>query len=551
MLNVSRIWWHYFNMVMLLGLTVFAVFGVYWLATEESPDRGGVYVEAEVGAPRAMNPLLAHFNDVDKDLAELVFGGLTKLGSNGQVMPSLSDRWSISSDNLTYTFHISDRARWQDGNPVTPEDILYTIGVVHSKAFPGSPDLAAFWKDIQVEKVDSETLKFKLPRPFSPFLSYTNLGLLPSHLLKDKTVEELAQDKFNVFPVGAGRFAVESAKPDAVTLNASSSSMGPRPLLDQVKLLFFADQYAAVAAVKSGKADAILLSSDAPSESANVLAREAGLTEHREIRTNYTALFFNSQSPLFQDARVRKAIVRAIDRNALVKIVLKGNGQLSDSPIVPNTWANSGSNQAQIIPADQNQAAALLTDAGWTLGSNGVRNKDGVEFQFAISTNDNPVRSALATAISTQLQPLGIKVASSTEGAASLLRSSVIPRRFDALLYGMDMGYDPDSYAVWHSSQDKEDGLNISSFSDPQIDSLLAQARDTTDVEKRKELYRKFQDLFVDQAPAVVLYYPVYTYWVNSKLKGLETSVLFEPSSRFLNIEGWYFKTKRALRSSR
>src|SRR5713101_5788570 len=133
MLNISRTWWHYFSMVMLLGLIIFVALGIYWLSTEESPDRGGVYVEAEVGAPRAMNPLLSHFNDVDKDLVELVFSGLTKLGKNGQVLSSLSDRWSVSSDNLTYTFHISDKAKWQDEKPVTPEDVLYTIGVIHSK----------------------------------------------------------------------------------------------------------------------------------------------------------------------------------------------------------------------------------------------------------------------------------------------------------------------------------------------------------------------------------------------------------------------------------
>ncbi len=535
---------------MLLGLIVFAALGVYWLATEESPDHGGVYVEAEVGAPRAMNPLLSHFNDVDKDLVELVFSGLTKLGKNGQVLPTLSDRWSVSSDNLTYTFHISDRAKWQDGKPVTPEDVLYTIGVVHSKGFPGSPDLAAFWKDIQVEKVDGETLRFKLPRPFSPFLSYTNLGLLPSHLLKDKSIEELAQDKFNAFPVGSGRFTLETAKPDAVTLKANSLSQDQRPLLDQVKIIFFADEAAAVAAVKSNKADAILLSSDATPESVNVLSREADLTELREIRTNYTALFFNSKSQFFRDVRVRQAIVRAIDRESLVKSVLKGNGQLSDSPIVPNTWANNGFNGDQIIRPDLNKAAALLEDAGWRLSNNGVRSKNGVDFQFAISTNDNPVRSALAAVISKQLQIIGIKAASSVDGAASLLRNSVIPRRFDALLYGLDMGYDPDNFAVWHSSQNKEDGLNISSFSDPRIDSLLDQARATTDIEKRKELYKKFQDIFVDEAPAVVLYYPIYTYWVNSKVKGVDTSVLFEPSSRFSNIEDWYIKTKRVRKGS-
>ncbi len=550
MINISRTWWYYFTIVILLGVLVFVALAIFWLATEESPDRGGLYIEAEIGAPRAINPLFSHFNDVDKDLVELIFSGLTRLAKNGQVQPALSDRWSVSSDGLDYTFHINEKAKWQDGQGVISEDVLYTIGVIQSKGFPGSPELAAFWKDIQVEKVDNETVRFKLPRPFSPFLSYTSLGLLPSHLLKDKSVEALAQDKYNAFPVGAGRFVLDTAKPDYVTLKANPSSIDQRPNLDQVKILFFSSEDAAVAAVKSNKADGIMLSPDAASESVNVLSREEDLLEHKAIRTNYTALFLNSKSQFFQDVRVRKAMMLAIDRESLVNNVLKGYGRLSDSPIVPNTWANDDVGNERIVRPDHNKASALLEEAGWKMGVNGVRSRDGTVFQFSLLTNDNPVRAALAADISKQLQPLGIRAIPSADAAPSLLRNAVIPRRFDALLYGLDMGYDPDNFAVWHSSQDKEDGLNISSFSEPQIDTLLDQARATSDQQKRKDLYKKFQELFIDKAPSIVLYYPTYTFWVNSKIRGVETGVLFELSSRFSNIEDWYIKTKRIRKGS-
>ena len=533
---------------MLLGVLVLVALGIYWLATEDNSDRGGVYVEAEIGSPRAINPLFSHFNDVDKDLVELIFSGLTKLGKNGQVLPALADRWSISNDNLTYTFHVNDQAKWQDGQAINSEDVLYTIGTIQSEGFPGSPDLASFWKDVQVEKVDSATVRFKLPRAFSPFLSYTSLGLLPSHLLKDKPAEALSQDKFNAFPIGSGRFIVDRVASDHVTLKSNPSTAAQKPLLDQIKVLFFATEDAAVAAVKSNKADGIILSPDVASESLNVLSREEDLVEHKAIRTNYTALFLNSKSQFFQDVRVRKATMLAIDRYALVKNILKGYGRLSDSPIVPNTWADSGFGSENIIQPDHNKASALLEDAGWKTGPNGIRSKDGVDFQFSLLTNDNPIRAALAAELSKQLQPLGIRAVPSIDTAPNLLRNAIIPRRFDVLLYGLDVGYDPDNFAVWHSSQDKEDGLNISSFSEPQVDLLLDQGRATPDPQKRADIYRKFREIFIDRVPSIVLYYPTYTFWVNARIKGVETGVLFEPSSRFSNIEYWYSETKRVIK---
>jgi peptide/nickel transport system substrate-binding protein len=190
----------------------------------------------------------------------------------------------------------------------------------------------------------------------------------------------------------------------------------------------------------------------------------------------------------------------------------------------------------------------LLAGAGWTMGPDGVLQKDGKDLRFSLVTNDDPVRGRIAAFLVDSWKKLGVRAELSSMGPAGLIQNHLAPRRYEAVLYGLDTGYDPDAYPLWHSSQRGENQLNISGYSNRQVDAKLEQARQTNDMDLRRKLYGEFQAAFAEEAPALLLYHPRYTYVVDKKVQGVAAGVLYETSSRFYDVRNWYIQTKRVLK---
>ncbi|MCX6022091.1 MAG: ABC transporter substrate-binding protein, partial [Chloroflexi bacterium] len=189
--------------------------------TELRPDYGGRLVEGVAGGPSTLNPLLAQFNDADKDISSLVFSGLTRLSPNGELVPDLAQRWDIEDGGRRYRFVLRDGVRWHDGIPFTADDVVFSFKMIQAKDFPGSTDLAALWKDVGIAKKDDLTVEFTLPQPYAPFLSTTTLGIVPVHLLRDVRPADLTRAPFNANPIGAGPYRLIEAYVDRMILKAN------------------------------------------------------------------------------------------------------------------------------------------------------------------------------------------------------------------------------------------------------------------------------------------------------------------------------------------
>src|SRR5512137_193770 len=150
------------------------------------PSPGGIYTEAMVGAPRALNPLLDQRNPVDHDIDRLIFSGLTRFDAHGRPVPDLA-HWIVSADQLTYQFILKPQLVWHDGEPLTTADVAFTLGLLQDPAYPGPADIGKLWQSVKVNVVSSQIIDLTLPEPFAPFLDYTSVGLLPKHLLPGVT----------------------------------------------------------------------------------------------------------------------------------------------------------------------------------------------------------------------------------------------------------------------------------------------------------------------------------------------------------------------------
>lgn len=535
-------------LITLVGVAFLSVvlgFLAFSTSTVERPDFGGTYIEGIAGRPKAINPLFSQYNEVDRDLAALVFTGLTRADENGTIKPDLASRWSISPDGLVYTFTLRADVRWHDGAGFSADDVLYTIHAIQDPAYKGPPDLGGFWRTVAITEVDSATIRFQLTQAYAPFLNYTTIGILPAHVLKDVPPGELFQNPFNRRPVGTGPFQVAELTDDNIILDVNPRSYGVRPYLARIQLKFYPDYESIFAAFSRGEVEGIARILPAYLPKARALNH---LTLYNARLSGYTLIFLNLSKVPFQDKQVRQALLYAVDRKRLINDLLQGQGLMAASPIEPGSWAYDTA--LNPYPFDPEKAMALLDAAGWKdTNRDGVRQKEQVELALTLVTNDDPTRVALANEIAKAWQAIGIKVVVQPVPASLLVQNVLRPRQFDAVLYEWrTQASDPDQYENWHETQIPNAsnlGQNFSGFKDRDISETLEAARKTSDLGKRVELYHRFQERFADLAPALLLFYPVYTYGIDDRVRGVQLAPMLVPSDRFRNVAQWFVKTKR------
>ncbi len=503
------------------------------------PASGGSYSEGVVGIPSTLNPLLAQ-NQGERDLASVLFDGLTRVDGSGIPQPVLAKEWRVSDDGLDYTFQLRRDAKWHDGKPITAHDVLFTIRLIQDPDFPGDQDLARFWRAVVPGATDDWTVTFHLLQPFAPFPNYAAVPILPKHLLAGTLARDLAGEPFSKAPVGSGPFQFESLDSDGekVTLKANPEYVGGKPYLDEVVFRFYKDADSLISALNKGKVQG------AGFVPVDQLFREGTIPKNDIVYapeiSGFTGLFFNLRSPVFTNVQIRRAIQLAIDRQAIVDNALGGQAELGNGPIPASSWAYDPVGKPE---HDPDRAGQMLANAGWKdSNGDGILDNGSNQLSFPLMVNaDDPQRLAVATGISRELQKIGVQVTVQPASSAQVSQA-LAGRQFTAALFGWQSASgDPDSYQLWHSSE-ADSGLNFSGFRNQKADRLLAEARTTANVDKRKDLYTQFQKLFADQVPAVVLYYPRYHFAVSSKVHGIQASPLIAPNDRLNGLSEWFVK---------
>ncbi len=503
------------------------------IGTPGSSAPGGVYREAAVGTPTMLNPLLATTR-VDRDISALLFSGLTRANASGKVVPDLAASWKVEEDGRRYTFILRDGVTWHDGQPFGARDVLFTIRLLQDADFPGDRALADFWRTVTVETPDERTVICTLPRPYAPFLAYTNIGILPVGKLAAVKAGDLPNDPFNLQPIGTGPFVFAGLDTTRieVSLKRFERYYGTKPRLQGMRFRPYASTATALQAVARGEVDGIGYIPPTALDSAGGLAGVANV--YGPSVAGYTALFFNLKSPQFAAREVRQALALATNREAVVRDGLKGWGTAGSSPILPNSWAYA----EQRWPHDPERARALLDGAGWTLNAAGVREKGGQQLAFTLLTDNDPLRVGVAQTLARQFAAIGVKATvapKSPEELAQLLAT----RRYEAAISGWEgLAADPDPYPGWHSGQ-AETGYNFANWANPQADKDLEDARLTTDEAKRTAAYADFQQVFATEVPSLILYYPQYHFAVTKTMTGPNADPLNTPSDRFRTIADW------------
>ena len=533
-----------FFFVLAGGVAALTLFWSLASRTDEAvpdPDFGGAYIEGIAGSPARINPLFTRENPTDATVAALVFAGLTRLDEHGSPFPDLAETWTLSPDGLTYTFTLRRGLRWHDAAPVTADDVVFTYSLLQAPELPIPPRLSTLLAGATISALDNRTVVIALAAPYSPLPAYLTLGILPKHSLDGLTMSEIYNSFFNQQPIGAGPYRLVRLTPSEAELVANPAYHLHQPFIQRVELRFYRDEPAVQAALERGEVQAALFHGGIPKTDQIELEVSANLRMTPLDTGEITYVYLNLALPMFQDRRVRQALLYALDRDALIAGALDGEGARADSPLSPTSWAYSPS--LTRYEPDAHLAGLLLDEAGWPRGQDGLRRKDGRPLAFTLTTNADPVRVAVAEAVAAAWNQVGLQVSVSAIGVTDLIRNRLEPRKYEATIWARLPTTDPDPYEQWHSSQTTGRGANLTGFSDARIDAVLETARSVSQI-KRKELYIEFQELFAQEVPAIPLYVSTAAYMQEADLQGVRIARLLEPGDRFWQVEEWFLKTR-------
>jgi len=514
---------------------------------------GGIYTEALVGSMGRLNPMLDWNNSADRDVDRLVFSGLIKFDEHGLPQPDLAESWGTSSDGKIYNFSLRPHAVWHDGQPVTSDDVLFTIEMIKSSGSLFPQDIKDLWSQVQVRRLDDHTFQFTLPEPFAPFLDYVTFGILPKHLLESVPADQLASAEFNLKPVGTGpykfdRLLTSGGQITGVVLVANNDFYVQPPFIEQVVFRYYPNSAAALDAYGQGEVLGVSRLTNDILESA---LSQPGLSVYTSRLPQLGLVFLNLNNPtvsFLQNANVRHALLLGINRNIIVSHILSGQAIVADGPILPGSWAYY--DEIQHYDYDPDAAIQLLKDEGYVVPAGGgdVRAKDGQSLTFTLVHPDDPIHTQIAQAIQSDWALIGVKVDLQAVTYDSLSNDYLTPRNYEAALADLNTSRtpDPDPYPFWHQSE-ATGGQNYSQWDNRTASEFLETARTTADFSERARLYRNFQVVFTKDMPSLPLYYPVYSYGVDAQVQGVQVAPMYDVSDRLSLITEWYLVTRRSL----
>ncbi|OLT48119.1 ABC transporter substrate-binding protein [Cellulosimicrobium sp. CUA-896] len=465
-------------------------------------DASSTLALAESAEYTTLNPLEQPLGITGK-----MYDGLVRVGADGVLEPGLASAMpSPDADLTTWRVTLREDVTFSDGSVFDAQDVVAAYTAVRDPGY-GSPLAADYAMVESVTAQDPTTVVFELSYPYAGLAARLTLGVPAAEALGTSVADSSLVSQ----PVGTGPYDVaEWRRGDSLTLEARDDWWGGTAQVTTIHLVFVPDETARAQRVRSGEVDGAQLSP----LTAGSLDGTGGIEVVTNPSADFRAISLPTTLPFFADSRVRVALNLATDRDAMVEGVLQGNGVAVSTPFTPAQGDAFAPDAA--FEHDPDAAAALLDDAGWRPGPDGVRAKDGVPLAFDLMYfADDTLRRDVAQAFASDMSQIGVDVR--LEGVDR--PQAVTGMRDKAfVLGGGDMPYDPDAqvYRVLHSAfaaYDPDDAYsNPSMYADREVDALLDDARREQDTGARDRLYRELQDRLVADPPMVTVFALEHTY---------------------------------------
>lgn len=534
-------------LLLLIGGVVVQLRRLPALYQQLQPESGGSYSEGILGSFTNANPLYAT-NSVDTSVSRLVFASLLKYDAQNKLVGDLAQ--SIVGDDraITYTVTLKPNLMWHDGKPLTADDILFTYQTIQNP--DAKSPLFPNWQGVKIEQKDPRTIVFTLPHGLASFPDSLTTGIIPKHWLANINANQLRSVAFNTTnPIGAGPFKfgrvevvgeTQETREERVGLEPNENYHGGKPKIDAFTIRAFRDERRLIRSLETQELDAAAGLEDVPE----------GLRGKRDVMDFNVPLnaevmvFLKNSQPILQDVKVRQAIVQATDTASIIS-GLNYPVIATKSPLLRGDIGYS-KDIVQLSP-NQQAAQALLDQAGWIVGADGIRAKADQRLTFRLYSQSNSQYAYVSQELQKQWRAIGVDAQVILQ-PESELQTTIAFHTYDALLFGIALGTDPDVYAYWHSSQAdprSASRLNFSEYKSNQADQALEGGRARSDAALRAAKYKPFLQAWRNDAPAVALYQPRFLYVTYGKLYNFAPTTFNSPTDRYTNVQNWMIREQR------
>jgi peptide/nickel transport system substrate-binding protein len=514
----------------------------------ETPKKGGQVVVALSQEPTVFNPHRPHI-EVDRGVHFGIFDSLWRVDEHGQFLPNLATEvpsvknGGIGKGGVEYTFKLRRGVTWHDGKPFTAADVKFNWELVMNPKF-GAYTKVGYDVISAMEIADESTIRVRLKEPFAPFLTaWGDTYLVPAHILAE--APDPNTHEFNTkSPIGTGPFKFGTrVAGDHLVLRANDKYHGPAPHLDRIIFKYIPDLTVLYTQFKTGAVDITGMQGI----SAEFYAEAKGLpgvTVHPHATPSVEYIYFNHGNPKFKELAVRQALYHALDKKAIIDTIYYGVPKPVEGYLPPTSWAyNAELPRHEFNPA---KARAILDQAGWKPGADGIRSKDGVKLSFTNSTTaGNKLREQTQALVQQNFKAVGVDMQINNMPAAVIWGEYYVKSKYETLLVGIQatIGGDPDCLNRIHSKYipaKSGSGRNVMQYENPQVDKLLEEGVREVDQGKRRAIYQKLQEVIRADLP----YLPIFAY---VRLEGVKQGVLnYRPNSNTItstwNMYEWGWK---------
>lgn len=547
MRNVRR---HIIGWLLLVGAMIVAVGGQFmWFQQSyqtTAAAKGGTYAEASLGPIDTLNPLYAS-TSAEMVASRLLFSSLYVYDTTGHLKGDLAETITTDTTGKIYTVKIRNDARWQDGTPLTANDVAFTVNLIKNPE-TRSP-LRINWQDVTIKTLDDHTVEFSLPAVYAAFPNALTFAVLPQHILNDVAPGAVRENTFSQSPVGSGPFSFNLLQTAADTkyhhrivhMVANEDYYDGEPILSRFEVHSYDAQEGILGALRTGEVTA---ASDLNGTDASEIDSHNYDISAQPVNSGVYAMF-NVNSPVLKSKVVRQALALGTDTKA-IRDNFSVDVPALDSPFIEGQL--SGADVPHPAPVDRAKATAMLEQDGWLL-TDGVRKKGDQKLELTIATTKNAQYEKALESLIGQWRKMGVvvnaNVVNTADPSTNFVRDVLQSRNYDVLLYELSIGADPDVYAYWHSSQANERGYNFSNYANGIADDALASARSRLEPELRNAKYKSFARQWIDDVPAIGLYQPVAQYVYNKHVSSVDvTTKLVSSYDRFSNVLDWSVNEK-------
>ncbi|QWG43141.1 ABC transporter substrate-binding protein [Bacillus mycoides] len=487
-----------------------------------------------VGISKPGGVFLPYFqqNGWDGNVTSVIFASLVSTDKQGKPTPELAEKWDVSSDQLTYTFHLRKDLKFSDGSPLTADDVAFTLTLLHDKAYEGEMDISQYavkggkeYKEGKatsiegIQVVDPQTIKVTTEKVNSQTL--TALGgpvLSKAYYGKDykqNTSLDYLKELYGK-PIAAGPYKFEKYIPgQEVRFVANENYYAGKPKIPNFIYKITAGD-TKLQLFQTGEVDYTGLGTGD-----EVLEQAKGLQFANiqiETAASFSYIYMNNNKTYLKDKKVRQALIYGLDRQKYVDTALKGYGTVASVPIHPTSWAytEEGVNKYEY---DKEKAKKLLDEAGWKVGSDGIREKDGQKLKLSYFGPSSAKDSDLLIPIAKEnYKEIGVEFNPEFMDFNTML-SKVNKGDYDLASVSTPITSDPSETAGEYLSGVNEKSLG---YKNAKVDELIQKGIETVDIEKRKPIYKELYKELSDDPPVILLNYRRTITGYNGNIKGID-----------------------------